>query len=550
MVTAPFAITLLGGYDSAATNDHRSLGVALAAVVHVCMGVVGTAGALWERRVRATAARATVVVVTIVSLSVLRPLLTQLLTHLAGLPALPVSIAGRILTNLFVVSISLTLIALAVSTLRRRREVLASLSTVTRALERERTAGSRLQARATAAVHSWRERLLAAVPEEFLDRAPGERSAVLREFSETLVRPAAHELVDLREMSMPPGTIELSVTEEAPAGVPLAPHPWELSFPPLGLPTLLYVLIFVPFLSQRAGAGPTLLAMLVVGGCGLLAEFLLARGVARVVPVSGPGRAMGILMGFGVVSILLIAAACLVLPQAAISAVGPLTYLGIAVASGLCAGHVSRLGAEEDRLAAQLSRYHAVEVEGRRSSAQVFADAADWVHGEVQSACLAAAMLLSGDDDQRAWERELETIRAAIGRIDEPRSAVAFSQQAVEEILSAWGRVIDCEVWCDANVWPVLDAAPATGRVVIDALSEALTNILRHAARPLAQVRIEQSAGAVTLRVSSPGALGQPASRGSGVKALRRRADRVELTESMGEVHLTVGVLVGAGAQS
>ncbi|MBC9935261.1 MULTISPECIES: hypothetical protein [unclassified Leucobacter] len=550
LVTAPFAITLLGGYDSATTPTQRMLGIAVAAGVHVVIGGVGSIGALLERRVRAAAARTAVVLATMAVLGALRPLFTQALMELAGVPGLPVPMAGRILTNLLVISISLTLIALATSTLRRRREVLASLATVTRALECERTAGSKLRASASAAVYRGRERLLAAVPEGVLGIGPGERSTVLLAFSEGIVRPVAHEFSALRETGLASANPDSEHGFPASAEREISPHLWVLSPPPLGLPTLLYVLIFLPFLLQRAGAGPTLWAVLVVGGCGALAENALARGVDRCAPRTGRGRALSLLVGYTVVSIALSAAAWLVLPEAGISAVGPVTYLVIAVASGLCAGHLLRLAAEEERLAAQLLRYRADEYEGRRSAEQVLADAAEWVHGEVQSACLTAVVFLSQHDDQRAWERELGTIRAAIERIDEPRSPVAFSRQAVEEVLAAWGRVIDCDLSCDANVWPILDASPASGRVVVDALSEALTNILRHAARPIARVRLELEAGAVTLRVSSPGTLEHLVTGGSGVRELRRRADRVELTESMGTVQLTVGVRVGAQAQS
>lgn len=563
--TVPFALTVLGGYDVARTDDARLQGVAIAAVVHGAMGVIGLAGAAAERGVRTQIARAAVVALTIVAIGVLRPMLGAGLTAEAGLPALPVPMLGRVLTNLCVAAVALTIIALLVSTYRRRREVLASLLVVRRAFESNRRDDTRLVAAALRAVREEQARLRALLTAQVRATPPGKRAAALRAYSGDLVRPAAHGLMARSGAATAVTAVSAvsavsAVREPAPHLEPALPRTsppaeeniraWRLALAPVGLPTACYVLVFLPYLAHREGLRTAALLAAVVGACGFLAELGVAWLVPRLTSASGRARATVVTLSYVLTAALLGVVASSVLGDGGPLLLPAVVYFLIALAIGGSVDHLTRLRVEEARLSTWLTQQAAGDFRGRRNAHQLVMDAAEHLHGDVQSACVTAAASMDRNDQDPEWDAALVAIGAAIARVSEQKSAVLATEQCIAEVLSAWGRVVECTSDIDPDVWPELDQSPATARVVVDALSEALANTLRHGATPAAQVRLARELGGVALSVVSPGELSAARVDGMGMSLLRRHVESVTLTSAEGEVTLRVFVRTRSLVQS
>ena len=88
----------------------------------------------------------------------------------------------------------------------------------------------------------------------------------------------------------------------------------------------------------------------------------------------------------------------------------------------------------------------------------------------------------------------------------------------------------------------MLDARPERAELLVDALSESLTNVVRHGSGNDVAISIASENDSVTLRVVSPGTPDSQTRPGIGLAQLEARGARVALRSDSGWVELAVTV--------
>ncbi|MEV4669222.1 hypothetical protein [Microbacterium sp. LWO12-1.2] len=537
VLTAPFALTILGGHDAASTGRDPLAGVAIAAAVHVLCGLPGILAAGGERATSSRGARAGIVVTTLLMIGVMRPVLIGWFTQQAGLPAFPVPISIRITTNLFAVVVATTLIAILVGSLRRRKETVAELGIVAGWLNAERTYGRRLFAAVDRVLADVERALLVRLDE--LEHQGGTLSAsaqaeLLRAFSGTAVRSASRRLYELREGD----ALAASLEKERPPSPPARPRGMRLAPAATGTPITLYLVLLAPFALARLPLTTVLLAAVIAGVIGCAAEMLLRWVAVRVI-----GRRTSALVVIGgsavIAALILMATASFVGGGVILTA--PVVYAVVAIMCAAVTGLDTELRAQELILSEQIRAYRADEHDAHRRAEQRLFDAAQALHGRVQSTCLVAAMQLGGADHSSIWETALVDTRRVIAELRHtvPRPATT-SAATLSAVVAGWSRVIDIRYRADEAAWEIADRHPEILQQVVDATSEALTNILRHGTERAATVELSASDGRLRLTVDSPGGIRSVSSDGIGLRALRARAESAHLTQHEGAVRLTV----------
>lgn len=163
------------------------------------------------------------------------------------------------------------------------------------------------------------------------------------------------------------------------------------------------------------------------------------------------------------------------------------------------------------------------------------------MHGEAQSICLVAATRLDEHAEQAVWDGALRDLGSVLEALSLPRPVQqGTAATAVQAMLDGWGRVIDISCDADPGAWATADANREILQQLVDAMSEALTNILRHGGERRAAIAIAVVDGRLQLIVESPGRITWMSGEGTGLRALRRRAESVELEDQGGAVRLTV----------
>lgn len=537
VLTAPFALTILGGHDAASTGRDRLAGVAIAAAVHVLCGLPGILAAGGERATSSRGARAGIVVTTLLMIGVMRPVLIGWFTQQAGLPAFPVPISIRITTNLFAVVVATTLIAILVGSLRRRKETVTELGIVAGWLNAERTYGRRLFAEVDRVLADVERALLVRLDE--LEHQGGTLSAsaqaeLLRAFSGTAVRSASRRLYELREGD----ALAASLEKERPPSPPARPRGMRLAPAATGTPITLYLVLLAPFALARLPLTTVLLAAVIAGVIGCAGEMLLRWVAVRVI-----GRrtsSLVVIVGSAVIAALILMATASFVGGGVILT-APVVYAVVAIMCAAVTGLDTELRAQELILSEQIRAYRADEHDAHRRAEQRLFDAAQALHGRVQSTCLVAAMQLGGADHSSIWETALVDTRRVIAELRHtvPRPATT-SAATLSAVVAGWSRVIDIRYRADEAAWEIADRHPEILQQVVDATSEALTNILRHGTERAATVELSASDGRLRLTVDSPGGIRSVSGDGIGLRALRARAESAHLTQHEGAVRLTV----------
>lgn len=538
VITAPFAVTLLGGYDAGSTAGQRLDGIGIATAVHVLCGLLGLMAAWAERATRSRHARIAIVGGAIVALGVVRPLVIEWLTRLLGLPTFPSPTAVRLVTNLMVIAVATTLVAILISSLRRRYETVSELGVVLGWLETERTHGRRLVVEA-GRVLAATERLLRAqlvalerVGEGSSARA---RAEALRSFALTVLRPSSRRLYDIRTGE----ELERSLTAEPrrPASTPR--YPFLLAAAPVGLPVGLYVLVLSPFVLARVPPATAIAgaAAAVVIGCfgEALTSWLASRAQGR------PWSAAVVVGGGCATAVVIFAATTPIIGAAQATLTAPILYASLAVMCGAVVGQLAGLRQQEARLSERIRAYGADGQDGRRRADRMLLDAEQAMHGEAQSICLVAATRLDEHAEQAVWDGALRDLGSVLEGLSLPRPVQqGTAEAAVQAMLDGWSRVIDLSCDADPGTWATADANREILQQLVDAMSEALTNILRHGGERRAAIAIAVVGGRLQLIVESPGRITWMSGEGTGLRALRRRAESVELEDQGGAVRLTV----------
>lgn len=563
----PFAVTILGGYDDARSLADRLAGLLIANVVHLLIGVGMIGGHLLERRLRSIRTRGLGVIVTAVALGACRPLLIDSLqAQFHGVlysGALPV----RIATNVVVLVAALLVTAIITTSLRHHGRVQRDLRVIRAAIESGRAEDS--DAVDTFAMTFVTE-ALAAVKKTLARTRPlvfnrDREAEALRQVSENVVRPLSHLAFDhvhgdavsrwpdaSQKPSPLPSPTTLSVQSRRQLLAELA-H-LHLAPAPIWVAPTLYSLFIMPYLMSHYEPG-TALAFTVVG---IAVSTIANVGMNRlsVSFVSAWASATALFLASVTVGALIALSSIVVtamqrveLPDLSADLFG---YPVIAVLVALANSGMTRLVLAESKLAATVREVDRRAARARSTLIRRCENLARLLHTGVQGELTATALRVREGIDGR------QEVDAALVRVEElltwPVPEVQVSavgaREDVNRVMAAWGTTINIEFHADDEVWGVLAEHPEQSALVVDALSEAFANIIRHADAPWARVALELCAPErenVRLSVRSLGRLAQgaamddSASFGYGLTDLHRRA--VELTLKHDGQHVVLSVV-------
>jgi ABC-type multidrug transport system fused ATPase/permease subunit len=205
--------------------------------------------------------------------------------------------------------------------------------------------------------------------------------------------------------------------------------------------------------------------------------------------------------------------------------------LGLSMWTAVTRNQVNRRDAMAnavDEEIAAVEKLHA-DVQRRRSAA------ADFLHGPIQGQLVASA--LKGESGEQALDAISQ--RFAEYGLEE---RIESSEEAINSLISAWNGVIDISLKSESSVWRLLDADPVRCKLVLDALSEAITNAVRHGDAGDITIELSLEQGRITMIVTSPGELTAGIGNGTGLARLRDRGAEVQLDPAERTVVLNVRV--------
>ncbi|WP_159499751.1 hypothetical protein [Microbacterium sp. 18062] len=497
------SVTILGAYVRIDRVSEYFPAIGVSAISWVLLLIAMLPVAWGERRLRSATARGVLVVAALVAVSVVRPLLNDSIGQL-----LVPGITGggwpqRIVTNLLVWTLLLSLVAIATvgygSTqavnVRLRAALISLAAAEHRAEAFDRDARVALQT----AVDELRLRLrgLTSSPLGFDD---------VRIFSEA-VRAASHDLDDVAHDRLG------DVVADAPAVVASpepAPRPFltRLRPPPVLSVALMYILASLPYTLQAAPLPLVLVSTALALVLGSAAD-IVSRRVARRRPAV---RGAVLVIAWIVVGILFSIAAHLLLPSSGMIALIPLiAFPGAAVVTALSADAIRRSIVQARKLTRALADEAGALSTRTARTRELLRDAADQLHGHVQGRCVVFAAALDERDATAEEAREFGiTIERALDTVLAPPPHVVEASNELGDTLAVWAHVLEITSVIDPRTESAL-ADDDVSRRVSDIASEGFLNAVKHSGARRAELLIGPGARAgrsvLRIEVVSPGVL-------------------------------------------
>ncbi|NEN06169.1 hypothetical protein G3T36_09800 [Diaminobutyricibacter tongyongensis] len=562
LLTLPFAVTVMAGYEFLHVGRPPFRAFLIALSVHVLLGGVLLAARWTVLRPGRGRHRALTALLLFAAIGVVRPLLAVAIAAQTGLMATPGDVLSRATINVVSAVVLLPLIAVVVDILREHGEVQRRLIAARAAVEERRVDADRrvdvLRAEFTTTIA---QRIDATMDTVGDGLGTADAALLLRRISDDVVRPMSHELFRDAETADADG----SDAGDGPAGDATSAgivRPVRLTErlrkvasglqpdPPIVI-ALVYLVFVFPHLLTTYGAAVAVILTPVIGGiylAGNAATYSIGSRIGN-----AAWRITAIVTCYTAVALL-----AALESSAALSAFGHsaqfywaevASYPFVAIVIAVIRSVSVQLHSDEDALAGSLRERVRVASRAQRRLADARLRMSHVLHSAVQAELIAASLgLRSGAGPERdASAVVTETVAGIktdlLARI---REEPAPARAGIEAILTLWGSALRIEVGVEDDVWELLDDDPARAASVVDALSEGLTNAVRHGRGTAVDLRIIHDAerDLVVVEVRSEGPLGESPSSdpGIGLDALRRSASAVSLRSDDEHVVLTVTV--------
>ena len=513
IVTIPLSMVVSSTYAATPTLAEILTWQSIVLTVHVLLGL-----AMWvawktilpntDRRSRPVTALAFFGL-----LGLTRALLMQLAQETVGISGGVFS--ERLAVNIVGSIVALSAIAIIVDDYRTDEAIVQRL-------DRARATLTQIRDTEEAALRAADIEVLAGVQDQVTREltASGATPERIRAVANEIVRPISHQLVEESDTATP------AYTSDAEPNVRLT---FSQAFGRMRAPAPLAVVIVVQgtilgAVMTRYGP-PVALGNLLLGGglvfmgCLLIQRFLplpsspIGRLALLTIALAAVGATATELTSVVITSLSAAFPAALIGVSAGVAGAGLALSLWAAVNAG-------RQLRQQDM--AQAVAQEATEIDRMRTLIeQRRLQAARFLHGTIQGELVAAALR---HDDPR------EVRQLISRRFDEYGSIpVRGANQQVQDVVDAWATVLQITVSFNSDCWAQLDGRPERIELLVDALSEGLTNAVRHASGLAVDVRIECATDVVTLRIVSegvPAGFGPP---GIGLTQLRARGARISL---------------------
>ncbi len=562
LLTLPFAVTVMAGYEflRVGQSPYRAFFVAL--TVHVVLGGVLLAARVTVLRPGRRGIRSLTALLLFAGIGVVRPLLALWIAAQYGILVAPGDLVSRVTINVASSFVMLTLIAVVVDILREHGDVQRRLIAMRAAVERRRVdADRRVDELRVEFATTVARRIDTAIGTTENELAPTDAALLLRRISDDIVRPMSHELfrdaesVDA-EGSIAPNGRPVESIETADPGRPvtfgdrfrrvasgLQPDP------PIVI-TLVYLTLVFPHFLSTYGPAVAVIQTPVIGGiylAGNAATYAIGSRIG-----SATWRVVSIVAAYTGVAVL-----AAVQNSAALSAFGftaefywaeVASYPFVAMAIAVIRSVSAQLHADEDALAGSLRERVRQASLAQRNLADARLRMSHVLHSTVQAELVAASLGLRSEvgsiDASAVVAKTIAGVkRDLLARVQEKRLP---ARNGIEGILALWGTALDIEVDVADHVWALLDEDQARASAVADALSEGLTNAVRHSRGVTVALTIAHDCDedAVVVELRSYGTITDARSGDSGIglDTLRRTASRVSLHTVDEQVVLTVVV--------
>jgi len=552
LLTLPFAVTVMAGYEFLHVGQPLYRAFLVALTVHVLLGGVLLAARFTVLRPGRGRHRALTALVLFAAIGVVRPLLALAIAAQFGLVATPGDVLSRATINVVSAIVMLPLIAVVVDVLREHGDVQRRLIGARAAVEQRRMDADRrvdeLRVEFATVVS---ERIDTAIGTAGGELGPDDAAMLLRRISDDVVRPMSHEL--FRDAGAPASPRAESSDQAGPVRfterlrrVASGLYP----DPPIVI-TLVYLVLVFPHFLTTYGFAVTVIQTPVIGGIYLAGNAAthaigsrIDRAAWRIATI------IACYTGVALLAALQNSAALAVFGYSAEFYWAEVaSYPFVAVAIAVIRSVSVQLHADEDALAVSLREQVRLASRAQGRLADVRLRISHVLHSTVQAELIAASLgLRSGvgaelDASGVAAETIAGIKRDLLTRIrEEPPPA----REGVEAILSLWSSALRIEVDVADELWDLLDDDPGRASTVVDALSEGLTNAVRHGRGTAVQVGITHDAmdDLVIVELRSEGTIADapPTSPGIGLDSLRRSASALSLRTEDEQVVLTVVV--------
>lgn len=543
ILTAPFAVTVMGSYISARSPYDWPADFRVAVVVHLVMGVALLFAWLTVLRPGRARSSPSTALAVFALLGAARPFLLDALLTAYGVPVDSRHLEVRVLINVVAAVVVLSFIAVLVDTVREHAAVMRRLRSARAILGEQRRADEEyltgLARRCADDLAGRIDTALAGTDRAAIDSARGAR--LLRGISEDIVRPMSHALFD-DATPLPPPIVDVPrvTRRERWRAVVASVRP-----APLALPVLLYMAVILVFLLTSYGVRETVLQVTAGTTVCVFGNWVVQRVATR---IGDAGRRIAVM----VTGYCVIAAATAVLFWLILGGIGfPPVFVvpGVAfypfaaIATCLIAASTEQRAREEQHLAEALSEQsrvaaevHAQVIAARRRLAHV-------LHSSVQGELVAAALAMRAAPDADAT-----TVTALIERVlrdvarDEPRPSAPDARQQITELIEMWSVAVPVAADIDDAVWPLLSASPVRLENAVDVLSEGFTNAIRHGVDGMLhlQMIVDPRTSLICIGIRSPGQVARDRGAGLGLATLAERVGSAELVEEPGSVLLSV----------
>lgn len=545
ILTAPFAVTVMGSYVAAHSLRDWPTCFGVAVVVHLVMGLGLAIAWLTILRPERSRPRPVVALVVFAALGASRPFLLDALLTAQGLSTDSRPIGVRLLINVTTAVIALSLIAILVDSVRRHEAAVRRLRTARAALDEQRRVDEEyLAGLARRCADDLSVRMAAALASAGTTSLDGERGArLLRGISEDIVRPMSHALFD-DVTPLPEPVVDVPALTRADRwrGVLESVRP-----APLALPILLYMVVILTFLVTGYGFRETVLQ--VAGGVATCVFVnWIVRRLAEHVDTALLRIAL-MTLGYSVAAVATAGVFWLILrgngfpPFYVVPGIA--FYPFAALATCLIAASNEQRALEEKELVDALgeqsrvaAEVHAQVIAARRRLAHV-------LHSSVQGELVAAALALRSGAraDEAAVAALIDRVLREVGE-NQPRPALsgADAEQQITELVGMWSAAAPVLTDIDDRVWPLLSGNPLRLEHAIDVLSEGFTNAIRHGTGGALRVRmtVDPRTSVICIGIRSPGRVAHDRRDGLGLATLSGRVGTTELVEEPGSVLLSV----------
>lgn len=257
ILTAPFAVTVMGSYIAARSPRDWPAYFGIAVIVHLVMGAVMLIAWLTVLRGNRIRPRPLVSLSVFAALGACRPILLDVLVGFQGLPTDPRTVGVRMAINVTTAVVALSLIAILVDSVREHNAVMQRLRGARAALDEQRRIDEEyLAGIGRRCAEDLAGRIGSALSQtDRVNIDPARAARLLRAISEDVVRPMSHALFrDVTPLPKPPVAPPPLTRREWLANVLRAVEP-----APLVLPAALYTSVILTFLLTSYGLRTTVL---------------------------------------------------------------------------------------------------------------------------------------------------------------------------------------------------------------------------------------------------------------------------------------------------